>query len=418
MPTQLSYYGQHYSQHAGIVELMDDLGSALRNNPQMLMMAGGTPARIPAAEQLFQTTLQQLAADATSTQLLLGRYQEPKGDLAIRELLASQLREEHGWALTADNIALTNGGQSAFGILANMLAGDSSEGKKRIHFPLVPEYLGYADIGFAADFFSSARPQINLLENGLFKYALDQEAAIPVDAAALCISRPTNPSGNVLTDAEVRFLDEAARQRGIPLIIDAAYGLPFPALHYSDDTHAYWSENVIWLLSLSKVGLPGVRSGFLIASVAIIEAFSRANTILNLASGNLGPALAQRLLPGKQLQQLSREVLQPWYAAKASTALNVIREALQNVPCRIHKPEGAFFLWLWFPELAISSQQLYSLLKAQGLLVIPGENSFMGLAEPWTHSKQCLRLSYAVSDDTLVQGAAILRRVLESCCER
>jgi valine--pyruvate aminotransferase len=415
MPTQFSSYGEHYSQHAGIVELMDDLGSALRNNPQMLMMAGGTPARIPAAEQLFQATLQQLAADAASTQLLLGRYQEPKGDLAIRELLAAQLREEYAWALTADNIALSNGGQSAFGILANMLAGDSSQGEKRIHFPLVPEYLGYADIGLSADFFSGAKPQITLLENSLFKYTLDRAATIPVDAAALCISRPTNPSGNVLTDAEVSFLDAAARRRGIPLIIDAAYGLPFPALHYSDDTHAYWSDNVIWLLSLSKVGLPGVRSGFVIASAEIIEAFSRANTILNLASGNLGPALAARLLPSKQLQKLSREVLQPWYAAKASTAVNVIREALKNIPCHIHKPEGAFFLWLWFPELATSSQELYTRLKAQGLLVIPGENSFMGLAEPWAHSRQCLRLSYAVSDDTLQRGAAILRRVLGSC---
>lgn len=410
---KFSRYGNHYSGDSGIVELMDDLGSALRDNPQMLMMAGGTPARIPAAEQLFQTTLQQLAADAASTQSLLGRYQGPKGDLAVRELLAMQLREDYGWDLSADNIALTNGGQSAFSILANMLAGECEAGTKRIHFPLVPEYLGYADVGISDNFFSGARPHIQLLDDGLFKYTLDRSAGIPPDAAALCISRPTNPSGNVLTDAEVCSLDEAARARGIPLIIDAAYGVPFPALQYGDDSHAYWSDNVILLLSLSKVGMPGTRSGFLIASTDVIEAFSRANTILNLASGNLGPALAARLLLGRQLQQLASAVLRPWYHAKAMQAVELLREAVHDIPCHMHKPEGAFFLWLWFPSLPVSSQQLYRQLKHHGLLVIPGENSFIGLAEPWEHSRQCIRLSYAVDATTLTQGAAILGSTLK-----
>jgi valine--pyruvate aminotransferase len=130
---KLSHFGQHYSGHSGIVDLMDDLGSALRDNPQMVMMAGGTPARIAAADQLFQSTLQNLAADAASCQQLLGRYQGPHGDLAVRELLAQQLREDYGWPLTAAHIAVTNGGQSAFGIIANMLAGASDSGPHSIH---------------------------------------------------------------------------------------------------------------------------------------------------------------------------------------------------------------------------------------------------------------------------------------------
>jgi valine--pyruvate aminotransferase len=417
---KLSRYGQRYSGQSDIIDLMQDLGSALRDNPQMLMMAGGTPARIPAAEQLFQHTLQLLLQDDDATFRLLGRYQGPKGDLAVRKLLAMQLREDHGWPLTADHIALTNGGQSAFGILANLLAGDSSEGRRRIHFPLVPEYLGYADVGLTADFFSGAKPLIQLLPDGLFKYGLDRSAAIPDATAALCVSRPTNPSGNVLTDDEVAFLDQSARARGIPLILDAAYGLPFPGLQY-DDSKPYWSDNTILLLSLSKVGLPGTRSGFVIAKPELIEAFSRANTILNLAVGNLGPALALQLLQGRQLQRLAHDVLRPWYQAKATTAVAAIQHALQsshnsshsNVPCHIHRPEGAFFLWLWFPELAGSSAQLCHRLRQAGLLVIPGEASFIGLAEPWQHSQQCLRLSYAVADTTLEQGAAILGQVLQ-----
>jgi valine--pyruvate aminotransferase len=260
--------------------------------------------------------------------------------------------------------------------------------------------------------FTSSKPRIQLLPNGQFKYQLDTSAPIPAHAAALCISRPTNPSGNVLSDAEVRFLDEQAQARGIPLIIDAAYGLPFPALHHGNDTHAYWSDNVLWLLSLSKVGMPGVRSGFLIANPDFVAAFSRANTILNLAPGNLGPALAQQLLQQRGLQQLSKQVLQPWYANKAQLACKLLSEALHDIPHHIHQLDGAFFLWLWLPELRIPTQELYRVLKAAGLLVIPGENSFMGLSEPWAHSQQCLRLSYAVAEEILERGARILRQVL------
>ena len=69
------------------------------------------------------------------------------------------------------------------------------------------------------------------------------------DIAAICASRPTNPTGNVLTDAEVSRLSDIARENGIPLIIDNAYGAPFPGILFADAT-PYWDEHVILTLSL------------------------------------------------------------------------------------------------------------------------------------------------------------------------
>ena len=43
---------------------------------------------------------------------------------------------------------------------------------------------------------------------------------------AICCSRPTNPTSNVLTDGEMARLDALAQEHGIPLIIDNAYGTP------------------------------------------------------------------------------------------------------------------------------------------------------------------------------------------------
>lgn len=410
---KLSCYGNSYTGYSGIVDLMEDLDSALRENPAMLMMGGGTPARIPAAETLYRTHLQAILADPEQSHTLLGRYQGPLGDLAPRVALADMLRAEYGWQLSADNIAITNGGQSAFGILANMLAGPDADGNSRVlRFPLVPEYLGYSDIGHASPFFRADKPRIETLADGLFKYRVDfDNLHLGADSAALCASRPTNPSGNVLGDAEVAGLDALAREQGIPLILDCAYGQPFPALEYGNTT-PYWSDNTIVLLSLSKVGLPGLRSGFLVANETLAQAFATVNTILNLASGNPGPMLAARLLRSGELLQLSREVLRPWYRERLALALDCLRTALHDVPCHIHKPEGAYFLWLWFPGLPGGSQLLYQRLKAAGVLVIPGDSCFPGIDSDWTHTRECIRLSYAIPEEQLRAAAPIIARIV------
>lgn len=411
---KLSRFGKRYTGRSGIVELMADLGTALRDNPAMLMMGGGTPARIPEVEHIFREHLRAIVDDPELSHAMLGRYQGPQGDDEVRRLLATMLRAEYGWPVTAANIVVTNGGQSAFSILANMLAGEDGNGRiRKVHFPLTPEYLGYSDIGLVENFFSASKPGIELLADNFFKYRVDfAHLQLADDVAALCVSRPTNPSGNVLTDAEVRQLDELARSRNIPLILDVAYGSPFPGIEFTAAT-PYWSDNVILLCSLSKLGLPGTRSGFLIASEKFAEAFSRINTILNLASGNIGVALASRLLQSGDVLRISRNILQPWYRDRKELAVTTLRAALDGVPHHIHKPEGAFFLWLWLPGLPVSVVELYERLKSAGVLVIPGHTSFPGLQEQWQHASECIRISYAVDDEIIVKGCGLIGRTVK-----
>ena len=57
---------------------------------------------------------------------------------------------------------------------------------------------------------------------------------------------------------------------GIPLIIDGAYGLPFPNILFSE-ARPHWNENTILVLSLSKLGLPGVRTGIVVAREEIVR---------------------------------------------------------------------------------------------------------------------------------------------------
>ncbi|HEY0961231.1 MAG TPA: valine--pyruvate transaminase [Pseudomonadales bacterium] len=410
----LSRFGLRYTGKSGIVALMDDLGSALRANPDMIMMGGGTPARIPAAEQLFRRHLQEIVADPERAFSLLGRYQEPQGDPDVRARVAHLLRNEYGWQLSAANVAITNGGQSAFAILANMLAGDCEARRRVIQFPFVPEYLGYADVGLGDDFFRATRPLIETLPDNFFKYHVDFAGLrIDADVGALCVSRPTNPSGNVLGVDELKKMDGLARAKDVPFIIDAAYGAPFPAIEFGA-AEAYWSDNVILMLSVSKLGLPGLRGGLLVAREEVVQAFASANTILNLASGNAGPALLDSLLRTRELLPLCRDTIQPWYRERLAIAVDCLRAELGDLPYALHRPEGAFFLWLWLRDLPGGSLRLYQALKDAGVLVIPGDTCFFGLDAPWEHAQQCVRISYALDASQLRAAARIIGRVARS----
>lgn len=404
-----SAFGQRFCGKSGIVELMQDLGEALQSRPDMVFMGGGNPGRVPGVEAIYRSRLQAILGDERRAHEVLGIYQMPQGDVAFREALANTLRAEYGWDLGPRNIAVSNGSQSAFFVLFNLFAGRFADGRhKHIQLPLVPEYIGYRDIGLSDGLFHAQRPAIEILPDKLFKYHVDFERLhLDASAGAICVSRPTNPTGNVLSDDEVRQLDALARDQGIPLIIDGAYGTPFPQMIFSDAT-PHWNDNTVVVLSLSKLGLPGLRTGIIVAREEIIEAFTRANTILSLACGSTGPALATDLLRDGEMLRLSRELIRPFYRDKAARTLDGFRAALGDLPCRIHKPEGAMFLWLWFEALPGGSQALYERLKQRGVLVVPGQDFFPGLEGEWTHRDECLRVSYAQDDAVVARGIAII----------
>ncbi|MCR8923280.1 valine--pyruvate transaminase [Dasania sp. GY-MA-18] len=406
---KLSAFGEKFAGHSGIVDLMDDLGSALNENPDMIFMGGGNPARIPHVEEEFQQCLENILNNPDSRHSLLGIYQSPQGERQFRSELAQFLNKQFGWQLSAANIAISNGSQAAFFILFNLLAGKMADGSQRqIHLPLAPEYIGYGDTGLSEPLFSATKPNIEHLDNRLFKYHVDfSKLQLSQSTAALCVSRPTNPTGNVLTDDELAHLSSIAKAQGIPLIIDGAYGLPFPNILFCD-AKPHWDENTILALSLSKLGLPGARTGIIVANEELIQAYTNANTITSLACGNLGPAIAKQLFTDDKILSLSNQHVKPFYQQRSQLSCQWFQQALQGLNYHIHKPEGAIFLWLWFEGLPISSQELYQRLKARGVLVVPGHNFFVGIADDWQHQHECIRASYAQPEAAVKQGISII----------
>jgi len=387
---------------------MEDLGQALNVNPDMLFLGGGNPAHIPDFEEIIAEHLQSIAKDPEELHRLLGVYQSPQGSEVFIEALVAFFRGR-GWPVSKANICLTHGSQSAFFMLINLLAGPDADGQAgKICFPMLPEYLGYADQGIADAMFCGCLPIIEELPDNQFKYRVDFDALSRVeDCAALCVSRPTNPTANVLTDEEVHRLGVIADERRIPLIVDCAYGDPFPGVVYQE-AETIWTDNRIFVLSLSKLGLPGVRTGIVVADPDVIQGLVRVNTIVSLANGNFGPALMTSILKQGQLEDVCQNILHPFYVRQRDIAFALIKLHFVGLDYRVHKAEGAFFLWLWFPTLPISSAELYTRLKARNVLVMDGAHFFFDKAATWQHSLQCIRLTYCAKPEVLARAIEII----------
>ena len=407
---KLSRFAQRFSEHSGIILLMDDLGEAMAGEQDVLMLGGGNPAHIPEVQAVFRDRMQQILDRPGEFARVVGDYDPPRGSMKFLEALADLLNHEYGWGLTAENVALTTGSQAAFFLMFNMFAGEFAGGATRkILLPMAPEYIGYADVGLADGIFTANRPTIEKLPDRTFKYHVDFDRLTVDDSTgAICVSRPTNPTGNVLTDSEVSKLVEISGAREVPLIIDNAYGMPFPSIIFTE-AELVWNENIILSMSLSKLGLPATRTGIVVARPDIITALSNINGILTLAPESVGPALAYDLVRSGKVTEISRTLIRPYYEEKAQRAIALLHEELAGVDYYVHKAEGAIFLWLWFPGLPVTSQELYQRLKQRGVLVIPGQYFFPGLDDdPWRHKQECIRMTYSMNDDVVREGIKII----------
>ncbi|MEH6625127.1 MAG: valine--pyruvate transaminase [Motiliproteus sp.] len=406
---KLSSFGKKFTSESGILSLMDDLGNALAGDQDMIMMGGGNPGHIPEVDAIFKQRLQRVIDDPKAFRHLIGVYDPPQGEVGFLEDLARLLNKEFGWNISSRNIALSNGSQSGFFMLFNMFAGQFDDGShKKIQLPIVPEYIGYADAGLSRDFFTAGHPQIELLGDHLFKYRVDfKDIQITDETGAICVSRPTNPTGNVITDEELNKLDQLAQAHQIPLMIDSAYGTPFPNLIFTEAT-PLWNNNCIVSMSLSKLGLPAVRTGIIIANEEVISALAGINAIINLSTGSFGAVLTQELVKSGDIIKISKEIVKPFYHRKAQQAVSWCQQTMGELPYYIHKPEGAMFLWLWFKDMPISSLELYQRLKDRGVLVVSGHYFFPGISTDWQHQKECIRVTYSQDEDKVKAGIEII----------
>ncbi|EMO42532.1 valine--pyruvate transaminase [Leptospira noguchii] len=412
---QYSIFGRKFLKQTGIGQLMDDLSNS---PPGSCLLGGGNPAFIPELIEVWREIVSK-QIESGSMDKILGGYESPSGILELREMIASILSNESGTKISKDQIAITNGSQNAFYFLLNFFSGNfGNDQRKKILFPILPEYIGYTDQTLEPDSFLSFTPEIREIEDRYYKYFISLEnfdsiSSWKKEAGCICVSRPTNPTGNMITDQELEFLIERASNVGIPLLVDNAYGFPFPKVVFGKNSFIH-RPGMIQGFSLSKLGLPGVRTGFVVGDSKTITLLHRANSVINLTSANPGQFIALDLFRSGRWKELCEKIILPFYLKKSIfTQETILNNWNSKIDYKIHQSEGAFFLWVWVRNLSLPVSDLYPILKEAGVIIVPGKTFFPGTDSNWSHREECFRLSFARDDKEIEEGILRIGKVLE-----
>lgn len=352
---------------------------------------------------------------------VVGRYGISQGYTPLIQAIAKDFNHRYGLSLSEQNILITPGSQMLYFYAANAFGGYTSDGDlKQILLPISPDYTGYGGISIVPEALVSYKPALDIDPKAhRFKYHPDfNNLAIAQNTGCIIFSRPCNPTGNILSNDEVKKIAALARPYNIPVFIDSAYGPPFPALNFQDMTPVF-GENIVHCMSFSKAGLPGERIGVAIGDSNIIEVLDSFQTNLCIHSSHYGQAIMARAINSGALESISNEVIKPFYKNKISVLEAKLDQVMpKDLPWFLHRSEGAIFAWLWFKNLPISDWDLYQQLKQVGVMVVPGRFFFPGLHEDWSHKYECIRISLTASDQEIEVGMQRLANVVQQVYQK
>ncbi|MBW4676660.1 MAG: valine--pyruvate transaminase [Desmonostoc geniculatum HA4340-LM1] len=422
MNPALTQIGTQMSNLTGVRAIMKDIIETLRSGAgqQFINLSAGNPLILPEVEQLWRDCTAQLLASSEYGEVVC-RYGSSQGYAPLIEAIANDFNKRYGLKLGDRNIFITPGSQTLYFYAANIFGGYTTSGQlKQIVLPLSPDYTGYGGICLEPKALVAYKPTLDIdAAAHRFKYRPDfSQVTITENTGCVIFSRPCNPTGNVLTDDEVKKIAALASPYNLPVLIDSAYAPPFPSLNFTEMTPVF-GDNILHCMSLSKAGLPGERIGIAIGDEKWIEVLECFQANASLHSSRYGQAIAALAINSGALVEISETVIRPFYQNKFTVLETSLEQAMpKNLPWFLHRGEGAIFAWLWLENLPITDWEFYQELKQVGVIIVPGSTFFPGLNEEWAHKHQCFRISLTGSDEEIVTGMRRLAKVAQEAYQR
>ncbi len=422
MEPALTKIGNDMSRLTGVRAIMKDITETLRAGAgrELINLSAGNPLILPEVEQLWRDCTADLLASPEYSEVVC-RYGASQGYQPLIEAVVNDFNRRYGLSLTDRNILITPGSQTLYFYAANAFGGyNKSQQLKKIVLPLSPDYTGYGGVTLTPEALVAYRPALDIdAAAHRFKYRPDfSQLEIDENTGCVLFSRPCNPTGNVLTDEEVRKIAALASPLDVPVLVDSAYAPPFPALNFTELTPIF-GGNILHCMSLSKAGLPGERIGIAIGDEQLIQILECFQTNMCIHSPRYGQAIAARAINSGALADIAENVIRPFYQKKIRIVEETLdRQMPDDIPWFLHRGEGAIFNWLWLKDLPMTDWEFYQILKQVGVIVVPGNSFFPGLQEDWDHTHQCLRISLTASDQEIETGMKRLADVVKQVYSR
>ena len=219
-------------------------------------------------------------------------YRSTRGSLRLREEIAAQYP---GRAIDPEEILVTTGTAEANFLMLSSLLEPGDE-----MLLVVPTYL--QSVGIARAMGAEVKT-VSLDEKAGWKLSMDAfEAAISPKTKAIFLTNPNNPTGSRLDGPTLRAICRLADRVGAYVVSDEALrGLEADGLMAPSPVEFY--ERGASTGSLSKIGLGGIRVGWVVGSRSLVEQCWVHKDYTTLAHSGLGEVLAELALEPENINR-------------------------------------------------------------------------------------------------------------------
>ncbi|MDI1325082.1 MAG: pyridoxal phosphate-dependent aminotransferase [Algoriphagus sp.] len=331
-------------------------------------------------------------------------YPPVAGYQDLREAIAKKLREENGIEKAkAENIVVSTGAKHS---IANVFMCTINEGDEVVIFS--PYWVSYAEIIKLA----GGIPVLieGTLENNFKATAAQLEAAITPKTKSVIYSSPCNPTGSVFSKEELEAIAAVVlKHENLMVIADEIYELiNFVGKNYSIASFPGMFERTITVNGFSKgYAMTGWRVGYICAPLEIAKACEKMQG--QFTSGGTGIAQRAALAGITGDQGPSKEMAEAYFRRR-----ELVMGLLKEIPgIKTHVPEGAFY---FFPDVTSffgKSAHGYTVKDADDLCLYLLDVAHVSLVTGGAFgAPSCIRLSYAASDEELVEALKRMKKAL------
>lgn len=311
------------------------------------------------------------------------RYSQTAGETAVLERLRPKVVAETGW--DAPQVMLTNGVSG--GLLLAFMALINPGDEVIVPDPYFVMYKHLVRMLGGTCVFVDSYPD--------FKLPVEKIAAAVTDKTKLIIlNSPSNPTGEVYSEAEIKAVAAIAETRGIILLSDEIYDMfSYEEAHLC--IGRYYDKTVLLKGFGKTFGMTGWRMGYAACSETL-KPLMESMLMIQQYTFVCAPTPFQCALP--MALDLDMHSYVEAYRAKRDALYNGLKDTFT-----LHKPGGAFYMFAQTPQRYATATEFVKDAIAHNVLIIPG-NVF---SERDTHFRMC----YTTSEDKIRQGAEILCRL-------
>jgi aspartate aminotransferase len=331
-------------------------------------------------------------------------YSPVPGYLSLRNAITKKLKRENNLKYTTEQIVCSNGAKQS---ICNVLLSIINKGDEVI-IPS-PYWVSYVEMVKFAEGTNIIIPT-NIEQD--FKITPEQlENAISSQTKAIIICSPSNPTGSIYSKDELKnFSKILEKYTNIIIISDEIYEhINYIGKHESIAQFKNIHDRVVIVNGISKAyAMTGWRLGWIAAPTWIADACSKLQSQYTSGASSITQKAAEAAYNGNlDCVKIMCKIFKH--------RLNLIIKLCLDIPgFKINYPQGAFYLFPDCSKYIGKSFRGWKIKNSTDLtMYILEEGHVASVAGNAFGAPNCVRFSYATSDDRLIEAMTRIKNILQ-----